>query len=472
MSPLLISNIKRIAAVIMVAFLGLTGGLVYWQVLRANAVAQDAGNPRVAEAARMADRGRILDRNGEVLVESQRQADGSRKRVYELESLAQTTGYVSTRFGLSGIEQSYNQYLSGEAAGNPVRNTVNNLLHEKLAGGDVVLTIDARLQQIAATALGDRRGAVVVLDPRTGAVIAMVSAPGYDPSMLDKRGDALLSDPGKPLLNRATQGLYPPGSTYKVVTAAAALDSGVVKPGDRFKCMNGVVIEGFVVQCTNAPAGKTEWDFLHAFAYSINATFAQVAATLLGSDRFLDYSRRFGMDQPLSFDIDTAVSRTSRSGGSLDKVSLANSGFGQGQLQVTPLEMALVAATVANGGVTPRPYLVQQVRDSDGSVVNNHESQPIRRAVSEPTAQELTRFMVTAVNEGFGDAAGLLGMDVAGKTGTAETGTSAAADSWFIGFAPSGAATLTVAVLVENGGPGSQAAVPVAKQVLQAAAGH
>ncbi len=464
----MISNIYRVGAVLLAAFVLLTGGLVYWQVIRANAITNNAGNPRVAEAAKAADRGSILDRNGVVLVESREQPDGTRKRVYVAPSLAQTIGYVSTKFGLSGLEQSYNQYLTGQRSANPLETVRNDLFHQSPTGNDLVLTIDAKLQQMAAAALGQRRGAVVAIDPHSGAILAMVSAPNYDAGQVDGNGDALLADPNKPLLNRATQGLYPPGSTYKTVTASAALDSGVVKPSDRFSCINGIVIDGFVIKCTNAPPGQTEWDFLHAYAYSINATFAQVAAEKLGSDRFLGYSRRFGMDQQIPFEIDTAVSRTSRSGGGLDKILLANSGFGQGQLLVTPLQMALIAAAVANHGVEPQPYLVQEVRQPDGSIVQDHSPANRDRVMSEATAAEMTEFMVTAVNEGFGESAGLLGLGIAGKTGTAETGTADAADAWFIGFAPAQAPSIAVAVIVENGGAGSQVAAPIARQVIQA----
>ncbi len=464
----MISNIYRVAAALIVAFVLVTGGLIYWQVIRANSLMNNAANPRLVAAAKSANRGSILDRNGETLAESRELPDGTRQRVYTLPSLAQTIGYVSSKFGLTGLEQTFNDYLSGARATNTLETVRNDLLHELPAGDDITLTIDKKLQQAAAAALGDRRGAVVAMDPHTGAILAMVSAPSYDASRIDQEGDKLLADPNGPLINRATQGLYPPGSTYKTVTASAALDSGVVRPSDRFQCINGVVISGFVINCTNAPEGQTEWDFLHAYAYSINATFAQVAAEKLGSDRFLAYSRRFGMDEAISFDIDTAASRTSHSGGALDKVLLANSGFGQGQLQTTPLLMALVAATVANHGVEPQPYLVQDAREPGGAVVMQHSPADRGRVISDATAAEMNRFMVTAVNEGFGQAAGLLGLNVGGKTGTAETGTTDAADSWFIGFAPAGAPTIAVAVIVENGGPGSTVAGPIARQIFQA----
>jgi peptidoglycan glycosyltransferase len=178
------------------------------------------------------------------------------------------------------------------------------------------------------------------------------------------------------------------------------------------------------------------------------------------------------MDASIPFDVDTATSRTSRSGSSLTPVLLANSGFGQGQLQVTPLQMALVAATVANKGLMPRPYLVEQAHAADGAVTYEHTPESGRRVMNETTAQQMNQFMTTAVDEGFGAAAGLLNQGVAGKTGTAETGTTDAPDSWFIGFTPAENPQIAVAVIVENGGAGSQAAAPIAGKVFQAAAGH
>jgi peptidoglycan glycosyltransferase len=465
-----IANIRRVALALAAGFLLVSAGLVYWQVVRSQSLAIDPANPRAAEAALRSDRGRILDRAGTVLAQSVAQPGGDRQRQYKDPSLAQTLGYVSTRFGISGIEQAYDARLSGAEGNGPAGRIAADLLHQSSPGDDVVLTIDEKLQSAAAAALGTRPGAVVAMDPRSGAILAMVSAPTYDPAAIDRRGDALVADPGRPLLNRATQGLYPPGSVYKIVTASAALDAGVVKPTDIYRCVNGVVIQGFVIQCENAPPGQTQWDFQTAFAYSINATFAQVAEQI-GSDRFLGYSRRFGMDQPLEFDLDTAMSTTSRSGGGLDPVLLANSGFGQGQLQVTPLQIALIGATVAGGGVEPQPYLVEQVRARDGSVLEDHRSATGHRVIGEATAQTLTQFMLSAVQQ-FGATAGLTGLDVAGKTGTAETGTGAAADSWFVGFTPSKSPGLVVAVIVENGGAGSQAAGPIAARVFQAYAGR
>ncbi|MGI8554039.1 MAG: peptidoglycan D,D-transpeptidase FtsI family protein [Dehalococcoidia bacterium] len=464
-------QIRRAAAVLVVCFIGLSVGLVYWQIVRSEGLDLAASNPRVAEASRHEERGAIFDARGQVLAHSVLQPDGRSRRVYALPSLAQTIGYVSTMYGVAGLESSEEGYLSGQHGAGPIAAVWQDLTRQPGRGNDLVLTIDAGLQQIAARALGDRKGAVIALDPATGAVKAIVSSPAYDPNQLDELGASLVQNANQPLLNRATQGLYPPGSTYKTVTASAALDSGIVKPSDRYKCINGVVIQGFVVACTNAPPGQTQWDFLHAYTYSINATFAQVAVQF-GAVRFADYSHRFGVGDPIPFDIDVATSRLLRPGASLNDVLLASSGFGQGQLSVTPLQMALVAATIANGGSEPSPYLVGSIRDPSGNTVLDRHPAPRGQVIRPETAQEMQRFMLNAVNEGFGQEAGLLGLDAAGKSGTAETGTGEQAHGWFIGFAPAAAPKLAVAVIVENGGAGGLVAGPIAAQLFKAAAGR
>lgn len=457
--------IRRSALCLLAGFLILTLGLVYWQIVRSQGLNNASSNPRVAEASQHEHRGAIYDASGQTLARSIEQPDGTEVRSYTLSSLAQTIGYISTKYGVSGLEGSYNGYLSGVRGTNPVQAIWMDVSRQPAHGNDLYLTIDSRLQRLAAQALGDRKGAVVAIDPHTGAIKALVSSPSYDPNRLGELGQSLLSDPNQPLLNRATQGLYPPGSTYKTVTASAALDSGVVKPSDIYKCINGIVIQGFVIACTNAPPGQTQWDFLHAFVYSINATFAQVGVQI-GAARFSDYSHRFGVGEAIPFDIDVATSHLLRPGSSFNDVLLASSAFGQGQLSITPLQMALVAATVANDGAEPAPYLVASVRDANGNVLSQHQP-VIRTQVMRPdTAREMQTFMHRAVQEGFGQEAGLQGMDVAGKTGTAETGTSATAHAWFIGYAPASAPRLAVAVIVENGGPGGLTAAPIARQLF------
>jgi peptidoglycan glycosyltransferase len=466
------ASIRRSAAAMLLAFIAVSAGLVYWQVVRSPALDSAPSNPRVAAASQTEQRGSILAANGQVLARSVEDPDGHFRREYSDPSLAQTIGYVSTRYGLDGLEATYNDYLSGQQGDDPLSAVWADITREPRPGNDLVLTIDPTLQKIAAQALGNRPGAVVALDPSSGAVKAMVSAPTYDPNKLDELGASLLNASNQPLLNRATQGLYPPGSTYKTVTATAALDSGIVKPDDVYQCSgDGIVINGFRIACTNAPPGQTQWTFENAYAYSINATFAQVALQI-GASRFTEYSQRFGVGQAIPFDIDLAESRVFQPGSRLSDILLASSGFGQGQLSVTPLQMALIAATVANGGVEPSPYLVAQIRDPDGDLIEDRHPAPRGEVMRPETAATMRQFMQASVRLGWGQEAGLEGLDVAGKSGTAETGVDGKSHAWVIGYAPASTPKLAVAVIVENGGAGGIAAGQVAAQLFKAVLGH
>lgn len=463
-------EIRRVAAVFLLGFLSLTIGVAWWQVVRAQRLDDRSGNPRVAELSVRAPRGAILADDGTVLAHSAVGPDGDLHRVYTTPSLAQTVGFVSSRFGASGIEAAMNDYLSGERGGDALSRIWADISREPVRGNDVVLTIDPKVQTAAAQALGNRPGAVVALDPRTGAVRALVSQPGFDPNAIDEEGEALLKDPAGPLLNRATQGQYPPGSTFKTVTAAAAIDSGAYPPNATFKCPSGYVVQGFVIVCKNVPAGVPQYDFAHAYAWSVNANFAEIAVTL-GAPTLVDYARRFGFDRTIPFDIPLATSRVINPGNSFNDVLLASTGFGQGQLSVTPMEMALVVAAIANNGVLMQPYLVEQVRSPDGSVLMQHQPKALDQAVSAQTAAAVRGFMVTDVREGFGQAAAIPGVEVGGKTGTAEIAQGDVTHAWFTSIAPASDTQIAVAVIVENAGQGSAVAAPIAQAVMRAVLG-
>lgn len=463
-------EIRRVAVVFLFGFIALTAGLAWWQIVRAGWLAEHPGNPRLAELSARTARGSILAADGTVLARSEPGPDGRHRRVYPFPSLAHVLGYVSLRYGVTGLEEVLNGYLSGERGGGAARQIWADLSRAPQRGNDVVLTIDPRIQQAAAAALGDRPGAVVALDPKTGAVLAMVSSPGYDPGTIDEQGAALLQSDARPLINRATQGQYPPGSTFKTVTAAAALDSDRYQADARFKCPSGYVVEGFVIACKGVPPGVRDYDFAHAYAWSINATFAEIAVNM-GAPELVRYARRFGFEEELPFDLPLATSRLLRERESFNNVLLANTGFGQGQLTVSPMQMALVAAVVANDGVLMAPYLVQEVRSPRGVVLHRREPRRIRQVIRPETAATLRHFMTTAVREGFSGAAAVPGVEVGGKTGTAETGTAQTTHAWFTAIASAGDARIAVAVIVENAGQGSTVAAPIAQVVLKAALG-
>ncbi len=461
-------RLAPIAILTIVAFVVLSGGLAYWQILRASDLGSRGDNPRVAQEAHSEDRGRILDRNGEVLAFTDPAA--AQPRVYTRPSLAHVIGYTSIRFGQTGIELAEHERLSGVKSDDLFEFVWNELLNQHAKGDDVVLTIDGRLQDAAVDAMAGRTGAAVAIDPRTGEILAIVSNPAFDPNTIETLGDAIRDDPGRPLLNRATQGLYPPGSTFKTVTAAAALDTGLYKPDTRFACHDELVIDGFPIACANVPEGEGEYDWGFGFVHSINAVFAQTGVDL-GWGTLSEYAARFGFETGLGLEIDTSESTLAADPGS--QVQLATTAFGQGELHATPLQMALVAATVANEGEVPQPHLVKRIQKPDGGrVLEERDPGPRGRAISREAARTLRDLMVRNVGEAAGAPAAIAGITVAGKTGTAETGVPGEEPhAWFIGFAPASDPVIAVAVIIENGGFGGSVAGPVAGDIMRAALG-
>lgn len=480
-------SIRRVAAVLIACLIAITGGLTYWQLFDLQNLAYGSYNPRLAKQEDEIQRGRILDRAGNPLAYTQRTAQGS-QRVYTDPTTAQTVGYYSAKYGSAGLESSFAKYLRGDVAANPVDAIAKGLLHQPRTGSDLYLTLDPRLQAAAARALGADRGAIVALDPRTGAVLAMVSVPYFDPNNLDATWQALSTDPNKPLINRATQGLYTPGSAFKVVTASAAIDLGLVDLNREYNCTQDLVVDGFRIANSNH-RGISRVTYVDDFAYSCNVTFAKTGLGLdtkplpVGDDipdpppwakgidesrqRFEDYAHRFGLEGEIPFDIPTSSSRIGKE--DLSRVELANTAFGQGQLQVTPLLMALVASTVASGGKTPEPYLVQEIHDPSGYVEMSHATRVIRDVISPQAASAMNRLMTVSVQEGYARTAQISGVAVGGKTGSAETGPGEKTHSWFVGYAPADKPIIAVAVIMEHKGSGTDFATPAGRDVMAAA---
>ena len=454
-------NINRLAAALLVGFLVVAFGLAYWQLVRAPELWAREDNPRHLEMERRIQRGRILDRDGADLACTEMGPQGAR-RVYPYPPLAHATGFWSLRYGTASIEAAFNDDLRGPTT------LRHRLLHRPQVGHDVVLTIDLDLQRVADDALGDQRGAVVLLDPRDGAILALASYPTFDPNTLDQEWEELRADQSEPLINRATQGRYPPASTWKTVTLAAALQEGLVFPGDVFDDGDAeLIVEGFPIHCDNNPRGVNSFDLAHAYGYSCNLTFARLGLEL-GTKRYKEYAARFGLGQPLPLEIPTAVSQLANDP-FMDRVLLASTAFGQGELAVTPLEMALVAAGVANEGAIPQPHLLMRVQDEEGNVLREAETGIWQIAVTPRVARQVGEMMILSVEEGWARGARIPGVRVAGKTGTAEVGGGVEPHAWFIGFAPADEPQYAIAVLVENGGEGSLVAVPIARQVLETA---
>lgn len=451
------TNIHRSLNLILVLFLLVAAWLGYWGVTRAPELLAREDNPRRVEAERRVQRGRVLDRHGEPLAWSEAETEGYVERRYTGDWLAHAVGYYSLRYGVGGIEAAFDEQLRGEASRTAWEAWRDELLHRPPIGQDVRLTLDANLQRAASEALGEQTGAVVLLDVQTGEVLALVSHPTFDPNRLDEDWDSLREASGRPLFNRATQGLYPPGAIFNIVVMAAALEEKLTAPEEVFHDKYGrQEIGNITVRCANHP-GVVAFDLPHAAAYGCNVVFAQLSLRL-GSDRMIGYAKQFGIGLAPELEIPTQVGQLA-STLPIPQETLALTGFGQGEVLVSPLQMALVTATIANDGQMPKPTLANQ-------------AEPARRVVSPETAQWVRQAMVLAVVEGPAAEAALPGVSIAGKVGTAETGRDSVPHAWFVGFAPAGPddrPRFAIAVVVEHGGHGSQAAAPIAAQLLELA---
>ncbi|MFN8660421.1 MAG: penicillin-binding protein 2 [Thermomicrobiales bacterium] len=442
-------------------------------------------NPLLADAALRVPRGAILDRNGEVLAESVVQ-DGVYARHYLTPDAADVTGYYSPLlYGATGLEASWDDELMGDAGANPVWQALQTLRGLPPQGNDLHLTLDAALQQEAHAALGSRPGAVVLLDAQTGAVLVLASNPTFDANALtaltdDDRAAAqsawatLTTDPRNPLVQRATSGLYAPGSTFKTVTASAAIQRGIATADTIYEDAGSITIDGHTLVEANRPDDSvTEWSLRDAFSWSLNVVFAQIGLQV-GGPALADAARSWGWESVIPFDLPSEPSRVSVTPGFLDSdLAVAETAFGQGELLVTPLQMALVAAGVANEGEVMRPYLVQSIRAPGGETLRTVSPQTWRRPLDREVAQQTAALMQNAVELGALGGAYVPGYAIGGKTGTAETA-GEVPHAWFIGFIglPGEAPRYAVAVILEAGGGGGQVALPIGRDLLVAAMGQ
>lgn len=492
-SPSIARHTARVAAVVLAGLGLVAAATVYWGIVAAPSLAARPDNPRRIAFDQRIRRGRILDRRGVVLAESLAPvtplpgaADGDDggpdagppTRRYPVPAAAPVVGFQTWRYGAGGdprvpygaggAEFAYDDALRGDLGLSWRQLIASRVLHRPQAGHDVVLTLDADLQAFAAGLLGAREGAVVVVDAASGAVRALVSQPTFDPSRLDM-GGAPPDDPRRPLFNRATQGLYAPGSVWKVVTLAAALQDGIttldttVADGDASDTFGG-----FRVACDNNPDGVTTFDMAHAFGWSCNLTFARLGMAL-GPDRYRAHAEAFGLGEAPPFPLPVAAGSLS-SKAALAPPELASAAFGQGEIVTTPMHMALVAAAVAGDGRLPVPYLLDDVPGVRWGRIAD-ERGTWHSPIGAATAAEVRRAMVVAATDGHArparDAAGI---DIGGKTGTAQLGGSQRPHAWFVGFAPADAPRVAVAVLVVNGGDGAAVAAPIGGRVLARAA--
>jgi peptidoglycan glycosyltransferase len=477
----------RVGLALALAFAALAGAAGYWQVVRSEELVTRPDNPATGVLRREAVRGLILDRDGVVLADSRFDADDLPYRVYVDESVSQVVGYASRRYGTAGLERTYDAYLVGLRTGDARTDLLSKFDPDPYDPRDLQTSLSLELQRLAIAELGGDRGAVVMLDPRNGEVLVLASTPVYDasavadPATSEAAFTALQADPAQPLLPRATQGLYVPGSVFKIVTAASGLRTGAIGRDTRYPEQppaekDGLVVDGFRITDGHHPAtGSREVDLVEATEVSCNIWYA-LAGLDTGGGGLADGAAAFGFASPLRFDLPTATSQVTNGGGPLpggfaDDVELANASYGQAETLATPLQMALVAATVANGGVLMEPRLATALVDPDGGTTTLGPTN-LGQVLDPADAAILVEAMTAAVEGDLGrqytSGAKVAGVLTAGKSGTAELGGGGEPHSWFIGFAPADDPTIAIAVLVERGGRGGERAAPLAGRMMDA----
>jgi penicillin-binding protein A len=470
-----------IACLLMFAILLVNDNLV--QFANAKTLRDKPGNTRLLFQQYDRKRGDIVTSTGVTIASSVPTNDTLKYlRTYPNGPLyAPATGFYSIIYGGTQIESAENSILAGTDDRLFGVQQLSNLITGRTPqGGSVVLTIDPVLQQVAATALAGRKGAVVALDPTTGAILALVSSPSYNPNVLSSHSDAsitayykqLIADPTNPLLDRALNQTYPPGSTFKLITAAAALSTGTYTPTTVIPApetlplpQSTAILKNFHGESCGGQA-----TLIQALTISCNTAFGDLGLAL-GQDALRTQADAFGFDSTFSVPMKSATSVFPID---LSDANTIQSAIGQYDVRATPLQMAEVAAAIANGGVMMKPYLVSELVGPDLKIIDQTKPTELRRSVSTQVAAELTQMMESVVQKGTGTSARIPGVQVAGKTGTAENAPGAPPHAWFVAFAPAAKPTIAIAVLVENGGGDSDAtggaiSAPIAKAVISAA---
>jgi penicillin-binding protein A len=467
-------QVTRLFVLFVVLFGVLMGATSWWSVLRAKPLQDNPFNRRPLLEAQRIPRGLIFAGDGTRLATNRHTGKHETLRYYRTyptgSLFSHAIGYAYISRGSAGVEKSYNRELTGKQ--DEFKSLIDQFGGGTKQGDDLHTTLDPTAQRAAIAALGGQRGSIVALDPHDGAIKVMASVPDYNPNEIPSRYGELNRDANSPLFNRATQAGYPPGSTFKVVTAAAALDSGRYTPDSFISGRNNKIISGVPLQ----NSGGAEYGTItltEALTHSVNTVFGEVGEKL-GKATMFRYMKRFGFGSRLGLDYPSeeiarsGVFQGSKLLGASNSVDVGRVAIGQERLKVTPLQMAMVASAVANGGRLMQPRLVDRVTAPDGAPRSRNRPTERATVMSRRAASQLAGMMSRVVGEGTGTAAALQGIDVAGKTGTAEVVNGTANQAWFIAFAPVSDPRVAIAVTVERtSGQGGTVAAPIAKQVME-----
>lgn len=445
-------------------FLSIIGYLTYFQIFVAGDIIDNPYNKRQWAREDSTLRGIIYDRNSLVLADSDL-VEGKPIRKYPYNQLySHIIGYNFKQYGRAGLEAYYNQNLMNLNPDGTVAKIWEELSGNIIQGNNLILTIDHELQKTAEKLLGDKLGSIVAMNAKTGEILAMVSKPDFNPNSLVEDWDVLVNDERSPLLNRALSGLYAPGSAYKTIIAAGVLENRNIID-DNYNCEGSILIDGYTLSDYNGK-GHGPVDLTESLVVSCNTNFARMTVDL-GEEKVKDLSNRFFMGRKIEGDLPIKQSRFPHEE-KIGPTQLAAIGIGQGKILVTPIHMALVASTFANDGIMPKPYIVKEIQNPKGRVLERKTGTGTR-IVSHEIGQEVKAMMIEAVQRGTGNRASIPGVVVGGKTGTAQN-ESDKDHAWFIGFASNDKAHVGVAVILEKEGQsGGVVAAPIAGQILKEA---
>ena len=442
-------------------FLGLIGYLVKFTAVDSQEVINNSYNKRQSAFEKTVSRGSIISSNNKVLAQTLTRSDGTEVRDYPYGRMfAHAVGYNTK--GLSGLESSYNYSLLTSNA-NALMQIKNALLGDKNPGDSIHTTLDTRLQKAAYEALGSQDGAVVAIEPSTGKVLAMVSKPDFDPEEIDENWSWLTQSEDSELLNRATQGLYAPGSTFKVVTALEYMREHPKYEDFTYQCDSTIIKNSNKISCYHGTSHGTV-DLSKAIAKSCNTAFVELGSDL-NREHYRELAESLLFNQKLPIDIESKTSKfqvTKKT----DKSLMPQTVIGQGDTLVTPLQNALIMCAIANEGVIMKPYMVDRVENYNGGVIKQYKPDEYTKALDKKEANVMKNMLKNVVTEGTGSVLNTSAYSVAGKTGSAEYNSAKDSHAWFVGMSNVEDPDLVVSVIIEGGGSGGSAAAPVAKRVF------
>lgn len=433
-----------------------------FQIFKSASLKKNPYNKRLWANEDKVLRGSILDRNGNILAYSNRE-EGKNERIYNYGNLySHIIGYSYREYGKAGLEHEYNNVLL-DVKNSETYNDIKNIVLPSSTGNDLVLTIDHGMQEKTRKLLTGHKGAIVTMNPTTGEIYSMVSMPDFDTNMLNDNWQSIIENKDSPFLNRATQGLYTPGSTFKIVTTAAFLDNGVNEENLNYTCKGNTVIDGYKISDYGGIAHGNV-DLKRAFINSCNTFYAEKISNI-SQNQFIETAEKFMINKDIKFDLNVKNSVFKRDE-NMQSTKLSASAIGQGDLLLTPLNLAMISSSIANNGRMMKPFLVKEIKNSKGSIIKDYKSEELSQVLSFEDAQKIQEMMRGVVSEGTGKSASIKNVKVAGKTGTAEN-SSNKTHSLFVGYAPYDNPKIAVAVVLEEEGlTGGKAAAPIARDLL------